>query len=317
MSTMLAAPIETPIGEVPAFDTAAFIKARNEGKELPKADPKPDVKVEPVKAVEPEVRLPRSQRRQLNAAIRDAAEARGRLAVLEEMIAAGKISAPAKETIAVDAEPLRAQFGSDAEYLRATQKWDKAQDAKAAAKEGETSAQSEQSKAHFMAMDEKATEDIKTLTDWDEVSKAAIDDEDAPELDPSEHPTLMGMLASSDVRAFALYHFAKHPEELQKMLDLSKTPNEQIRAFHRLEGKLEREYSNPKAAQAAEPEKGKKDRIHLAEAVRPGETATGAIPVKPKPSSEVTARGGSPAPDEPAIGSPAWMLKRNQAQYGH
>ena len=316
MSTAVATPEETPVGEVPAFDPKSFMEARNKGAEPPKVEAKPDVKAaEPVKAVEPEPsqpKLPRSVRRELNR-LREELGAAKALAGM----AAEKPEMKADE----DAEPTRAQFHTDAEYLRATQKWDRVQEAKQRTAEAATGTQSEQERTHLKAMDDKAAADIALMPDWDAVSKAATEDEDAPELVPAEHPTLMGLLATSDVRAFALYHFAKHPAELEAMLELSKSPGAQIRAFAKLEGKLEKVYSDSKAAQATDPEAGKKDRKNLAEAdpekAKPGETAGGANPPKPKPSAEVAARGGSPAPDEPAIGSPAWMLKRNQVQYGH
>ena len=96
------------------------------------------------------------------------------------------------------------------------------------------------------------------------------------------------------------------------MLDLK--PAEQIRAFHRLEGRLEKAYDKPEAAQAT-PEKGKTASTPQKLEGR-AEPQQEVKPAKPKPSAEVAARGGSPAPDEPAIGSVAWMQKRNQAQFG-
>ncbi len=321
-------------GEVPAESVKAFMDARNRGEQVkPAPDKAPDPEKAPEPAKEPEpARLPRSQRRQLNAAIREAAEERGRRLAIEEIMAAGKLNGHAATTaIAEDAEPQRESFPAGdmgtAAYLRATQKWDRAQEAKEKARDSESGSQAEAEKAHLRAMDEKAAADIATLPDWDAVAKRALEDEDAPELDPQEHQTLMGLLATSDVRAFALYHFALHPDELEKMLELSKSPGAQIRAFARLEGRIEKLYSKSQAepekakpAAQADPDKDK-DRKHLAEAKpekdKPGETAGDGKSPKPKPSSEVAARGGQPAPDEPAIGSPAWMLKRNQMQYGH
>lgn len=313
--------VEQAQAEAPVFDPKKFMEDRNAGKTPEKpvaAEAQVEKTKEPVKVeAEPEAapRLPRSVRRELNRLREElgAANERARLAAENKPAA--------KEAPKEDAEPQRKDFGSDAEYLRAAQKWDKAQELKLAEKSTVESAQTEQFKAHLKAMDEKAAEDIKLIPDWDAVSRAALEDEDAPEFDPTEHPMLMGMLAQSDMKAFALYHFAKHPDDLQKMLDLTKDPGAQIRSFHRLEGRLEKMYdSTQKAAQASEAEKPKEDRKHLAEAepvkAKPGETAAGAIPAKPKPSSEVAARGGSPAPDEPLPGTAAWIAKRNQAQYG-
>ena len=301
-------PVEELVETKPE-DLKAFVEARNKGEEIKKADP-PATEPEAKKADEPEPpRLPRSVRRELNRLREELGAERAR----RELAEAGKPEPKAapKE----DAEPQRKDFGTDAEYLRATQKWDKAQEAKASAKTAEAGTQQEQFAAHLKAMDEKAVADIALIPDWEEVQKKAADDEDAPEFAPDEHPTFMAMLAQSDVRAFALHHFAKNPDALESMLALTKDPGAQIRAFHRLEGRLEKEYASDKAAQA-DPAKGKTADTPQKPQGR-AEPQQEAQPAKPKPSSEVAARGGSPAPDEPAIGSPAWMQKRNQIQYGH
>lgn len=291
----------------------AYIDAQNRG-EAPKPAEKPAVKTEPV--TEPEVKKDssRSMRREMNRLREElgAARALADLAMKKEPVVEVK----------VEVEPKRAEYPAgevgSAEFLRATMKWDQAQATKAAATtqvEAETLAQNQ---ARWKELDAKTTEDVKLFPDWAKVMKASQEDEDAPEIGEGEHPVFMGLLIESDVRAFVAYHFAKHPDELQAMLDLSKTPDKQIRAFHRLEGRLEKEYAKRKAAQASGAPTNPKDREHPAEAARPGGTAAGdSTPAKPKPSSEVAARGGSPAPDEPAVGSPAWMLKQNQAQYGH
>ena len=62
-----------------------------------------------------------------------------------------------------------------------------------------------------------------------------------------------------------------------------------------------------------------KDRTHPAEGTvvthsEPGRTTAERDARKPRPSSEVTARGGSAPPDEPEIGSAAWMEKRNASK---
>lgn len=311
--------------EAPVFDPAKFMADRNAGKATDKpaeakpAEAKPEAVKEPEHSESP--RLSRSNRRQLNNAIREAAEARGELQAYRKLMEEGKIAAPKPDAPAELIEPKRSDFTSDAEYLRATQKYDKAVEAKTSTG---AAAQEEQQKAfrdHLTAMDTKAAEDMKLIPDWEKVAKDAADDDDAPEFVPDEHPNLMAMLARSDVRAFVLYHFAKNPDALESMLDLTKTPEKQISAFHRLEGRLEKEYASlQKAAQASEAEKPKEDREHLAEAepekAKPGETAADRDVRKPRPSSEVAARGGSPAPDEPLPGSAAWIAKRNQTQFG-
>ena len=293
-----------------AFDPKAFNEARNKG-EAYKPAPTAAEPAAAKPAEEPEApRLPRSARREMNRMREEIGALRAKL---EMGAKPAEVVAQPKE----EAEPQRKDFASDGEYLRATQKWDKAQEAKQTqAKTGDT-AKLEEYQAHIKEMDNKAAEDITKLEDWDEVAKNAAADEDAPEIDwlAKENETLLAMFLQSDVRAYVMYHLAKHPDVAEKLYSLSANPGEQIRFFHRLEGRMEKEYdSTHKAAQATE--KAPKDRTHPAEAAKPGGTAAGAIPAKPKPSSEVAARGGSSAPEEPAIGSPAWMLMRNQAQYG-
>lgn len=328
MSTVTAPPQEQ--AAQPTFDAKAYIAAKQSGKPIAEAreaatKPAELAKVETRTLEEPKEQphVSRSVRRQLNKAMTEAAELRGRLALLEEQGKAKPATAPVEEK-----EPQRAAFPAGdvgtAEFLRATQKWDKAQDAKVAGKTQAETQQIEELKTFLSEMDTKAEEAVKALPDWEKVQAAAAADEDAPEFMPDQHPTLMALLARSDMRAYVLYHFAK-PENydaLQALLD-EKDNGKLISSFHRLEGRLEKLYDSnkptekkaDKPAQGSKAEKPSEDRTHLAEAARPGEPQR-EVPAKPKPSSEVSARGGSPAPDEPRIGSPEWMAKRNQKLYG-
>ena len=338
MSTAVATPQETEV----QFDPKAYTEARNAGKSAAEAREGATKPVEPEKptdaAAEPAAAQPdsrRSLRRAERNAIREAAEWKGRFEQLQEQIKAGTAATPAADKPSEPQEPKRADFpageNGTAEYLRAAAKWDRQQEQKAAAESSQQGEKSEELKSFLAEMDKKAETDMKSLKDWDAVLNAAKDHEDLPEFIPDKQPTLMGLLARSDMRAFVLYHFAKPEnfEAFQKLLDMD--PQQQISAFHRLEGRLEKlydadrseeKYENvqteepKKAAGAAEPEKGKEDRSHLAEAARPGEPQQDGKPAKPKPSSEVAAKGGTPAPDEPAIGSAAWMARRNQVQFG-
>lgn len=309
--------------EEKVFDPQAHIRARNEAdqaaREGKQVEPKPVVVVEPPVEVRPEApKLPRSVRREMNRLREEAAEARGKLSAYEEL----GITKPKPVTTAdTDPEPQRATFSTEGEFQRALGRWDARQETRAElAKREEKSTEAEQSQQwrdHVAAMETKAGEDRKLLKDWDEVAKAASG-EDAVEFTPSDHPTLTGLIASSDVKAFVLYHFAKHQDELQAMLDLTKDQGAQIRAFHRLEGRIEKMYTSEQPAQGSETSKeAPKDRTHPAEAVQTaGRTAVDRDVHKPKPSAEVAARGGSAPPEEPTIGSKAWMERRNQEQYG-
>jgi hypothetical protein len=270
----------------------------------------------------PEHRASRSDRRLQNRLREEIGELRGRLKAYEEMGIKPKAAAEAAPSAGDDPEPKITDFQTEAEYYRALGRWDARQEVKKVeTKISEKDAQAaelEQLRSDVDAAEQKAQTDIKELfPDWDEVSKAAAEDEDAPEFVPAEHPMLMMLIARSDVKARVLYYFAKNPDELERILDLTKDSNRQIAAFHRLEGKLERVYDKPKAAQASETKEPSEDRTHPAEGDKPGRTAASSAELdarKPRPSTEVAARGGSAPPEEPAIGSAAWMARRNQAE---
>ena len=178
-------------------------------------------------------------------------------------------------------------------------------------------------------MDEKAAKDRELFPDWEDKTEEAK--EELAGLTWSADTTFAGLMATSDQRTALLYHFVEHPNVLKKLLELSDNPGEQIRQFARLEGKVEDLYGKPEAdkngktaapaAQAApkveaKPQPQAEDRNQPADGDKPGRTAVERDLHKPKPSSEVSAPGGSAAPPEPPIGSAAWIARRNQAQYG-
>lgn len=330
------------------FDSKAYIAKQNEAQQAkltgaqpaakteekkpdaPKADDKPAATTQASGEGEPDDKhtsgngshLSRSQRREFNRLQRELGEAKGRNALLEELIAKGVVKpgdVAKPETAAAeskDPEPKRADFADYDEYLRATSRWEGRNEAvKVVAKQQGETEQLTAFKSRLQAASTKCEADIKLLPDWDEVTKAA--NEDGPEVEWDKHTTLTGMIGTSDVQAFVLYHFAKNPDALEKMLELTKDPNEQIRQFHRLEGRLEKLYTKETAAQAAESAKGEtpKDRTTPEKAAQARETTADRDARKPKPSAEVAARGSSSAPEEPAVGSAAWMMRRNQTQF--
>ena len=300
------------------FDAVAHIKAANEaesairaGKEAPKPEATKDPAVVPERAPEGEQpHLPRSVRREINRLREEAGELRGRLKAYEELGINRPAAAKAAEATKEDPEPLRKDFGTDADFNRALGRWDARQEvskaeAKAATKEGQK-AEIDALRAEVEASEAKAQTDIKTLfPDWEAVSKAAADDPEAPEFVPAEHPVLMTLLARSDVKAHLLYHFAKEPAVLEKLLAMTgKDQNKQIVAFHRLEGAVERLY-------AKAPEK---------KAEKASETAAERDARKPRPSESVVVRGGTATDGAPSMLladgktiNPAWKAARNAA----
>jgi hypothetical protein len=307
-------PVEE-IVETKPEDLKAFVDARNKGQVIEKPTEKTPPAAAAAAAVEePKKDSSRSMRREMNRLREELGAARARAELLESQGKPAEVAKPA-----ADAEPKRADFPSgevgSAEFLRASQKWDRAQEAKAAIVQQTDAQKLAAQEEHWKELDAKTTEDIKLFPDWEAV---------------------MGLLIESYFRAHVAYYFAKHTDKLQAMLDLSpkvdrakfsteaayeaevgRLSGPQIKAFHNLEGRLEMEYAKSQPAAQAASVTEKEDRKHPAEAEKPGGTAAAGQAAKPKPSSEVAARGGSPAPDEPAIGSPAWMLKRNQGQYEH
>ena len=303
-------------GKAPAEPAPAASGAPTPGQ--PGSEPPP----EPAQPGGPSPRLSRSQRRVENQLRRENGELAGRLSVLEKMLSPGHAAAPQASTKPPeDPEPQRSAFTDDAAYQRALGRWDARQEVKTAVEtvEGKAKAEAEQAAyvAQVQAMDAKCREDIKEIEDWDEAAQRCMDDEDYPEFALNDHPTLAGLLATSEQQARVLRFWADNPKDLQRILELTATPAQQIRAFARLEGKVESLYPpKQKAAQATEAVKPPEDRTHPAEAPKDaGRTATEAIR-HPRPSTEVAARGGAPAPPEPAIGSREWMEQRNRSQFG-
>lgn len=263
-------------------------------------------------------RVSRSQRRLL----RQLGEAEGRAKTLEEIILRGggtaKPAEPKPETAAAasnDPEPKVADFGDHNEYLRALSRWEARQETvKVVAKEKGQTEQETALRERVQAMTAKSLEESKEIPDWDAAIKEANDD--GPEFKASEHPNLMAMIATSDVQAEVLYHLAKHPAALEKMLELTKSPEEQIRAFHRLEGRVEGTYRK-KADAAGDNKEAKKPE---AKPVTPPDRDA----KKPRPSESIAPHGGS-APGgtiSPTLAdgktlNPAWKEQMNLREGRH
>lgn len=300
------------------FSAVDYIKSANEREQATRdgktVEPKPAAAVEPKPADAKPAdgtkpadeqhdadghRVSRSTRRLL----RQLGEAEGRAKVLEEMVKGNQVAGDKKPAAAAedDPEPQAKDFTDYNKFQAELTKW---QARKETAKQLGDSQQIEAFKTQMKAMDDKAAEDRKTLPDFDQVAEAAM--EDGPEFIPDEHPNLMGLLATSDVKAFVLYHLAKNPDEMERMLALSKTPGEQIRQFARLEGRVEKLYGSEKKPDEKKPEEKK------------AETAAERDAKKPKPSESAAAHGGSAPPTQvsPVLAdgktlNPAWKEQAN------
>ena len=320
----MSTPAITPTEEQP-FDPAKFVEDRNRA-ERERASPKPvqtQQRTPIVPTAEPERPKPgapadpdaeplkwsRSQIREMNKLREAKARAEGEAAALRSLVGREPASSATKAKDP-NAEPARADFANDQEYLKAVAKYEANQAV------SQTTANREvydEIRSRVQAADSLQVEHMKLIPDWEEISK------DFGELIyPDGDTTTPYLVGVSDMRAFVLEHFVKHPKDWDKLVSL-KTPEEKHTYFARLEGRCETEYNKRvQAAQAAkEPEAPTKDRKDAAPG-SPRQTAqNGGSPVRlPKPSSEVAAKGGSAPPAEPAIGSPEWMAARNRRQYG-
>jgi len=244
-------------------------------------------------------RVSRSTRRLL----RQLGEAEGRAKVLDELLKANQTPGdkkPATAAAVEDPEPQAKDFTDYNKYQAELTKW---QARRETAKQLTDKEQTDAFRAQIQAMDTKAAEDRQLLPDFDQVAAAAI--EDGPEFIPDEHPNLMGLLATSDVKAFVLYHLAKNPDEMEGMLELSQRPGEQIRAFARLEGRVEKLYGKAEDKKTDE---------------KKPETAAERDAKKARPSESVAARGGSAPQDKvsPVLAdgklNPAWKEQANMRE---
>lgn len=311
----------TVVEEEPKFDAAAFIKARNEGKPTPAPGKpaEPAAKVEEPKPAAAKAEAPakdeddpegphvsRSQRREMNRLREAAAEERGRRMAIEEFIAKGfnPTQAAAAAKVEANAEPTREQFKTDAEFTKALATW---QTRDVIAKETARAADLDDYNSEIVEANAKFAEDVRLFPDFEEVT-GQIDDIKIT------RPEFNVMFVKSTQRAALAYYFGSHREEFKALLALPF--GKMVEKFHRLEGKLEFEYNSPKAAQASAPTKDAKTAPTPEKPAQGGKTAAERDFGKPRPSTEVVARGGAATPDEPKPGTAAWMARRNQAQFG-
>ncbi len=96
-------------------------------------------------------------------------------------------------------------------------------------------------------------EDTKFFEDWDKVSKQAMEDEDAPQiengsqLDRLVKLTPGGVKNGPRVRALVLYHFAKNPDVLKEFVDMEDGALKTL-LFGELVGTLKKEYTVSQAS---------------------------------------------------------------------
>ncbi len=310
------------------FDPIAYNKQANEsdkaireGKEPPiiakTTEPeKPTAEPEKTQS-EVERRPSRSERRQINQLLRELGEVKGKLSVFEQMAGAGTLQR--QQPVATDPEPKREDFASDAEYNRAVGRWDTRQELKKVNSSESTNTEAADRIKEFGVKAETDKTEIEWPEPWEDVIKRAEEDGPVVEWMSKDNLFMTMRLFDSPHRAAMMYHLARYPEQFEELLAFKGDEISTDRFISRLEGRVEVMYSKRKAAQASKPEKAKEDREHPADSAE----ADGRTPPerreapKPRPSTEVAPpRGGSPPPDKPKPGDPAWLAYRNSQTGG-
>jgi hypothetical protein len=319
--------------EAPKFDPIAYQQKANEQEQARRngaplippvkepEKPKEAAKEAEKPAGEPDEdrdkRISRSDRRRLKA-FEEAAEWKGKAEALQAVLdRLGPTPVAAPPSGSDDPEPQRSAYSSDAEYNRALGRWDARQETQKIVKEStQTAEQRAALQARVRESNEKFNQDIEKFPDWKEV-QAGIKAKMEQQIEDGEEPLgiasgshLDFLLNTSRQAAGIVYHWAKNPEVLEELLKMG--DNDQTDAFRQLEGEVKVLYSFKQAAQAEE--KPPKDRTHPAEAQAGRNSASERDAGKPRPSTEVAARGGSAPPEEPRIGSPAWHQRENERE---
>lgn len=301
-----------------AFDPQTYIKEANEREAARAAGKAVEPAAATAKTDDAAVRpkLPRSAVRQMNELRERAARAEERAKVIEEL---GLTKPQTEKTAAagtsgeaaavVDPEPMRKDFGSDADYHRALGRWDARQEAsKVIEKKTTDEGQIAQYRQALEEANAKFDADKATLPDFDELTAAVIEEEkngDRPTFNVADHPIFLALVAQSDQKAFILHHFAKNADALKAFLELEKNPVQLIAKFNRLEGRMEKEYDASEKKQKAK-----------------GKSAAELDAAKPAPSESATVKAGTAAPGKVEttitdgkgrrIMNPEWLRQENE-----
>lgn len=353
MSTTVVTP---PAEAAQEFDVAKYMQEQNERDEaariarttppaIPakaepaKEEPKVEAKVEEAEApkveepTKPPAKEPRSGNlhdRHFRRMLRDNALELGRERTLREQLEArlaelekSKGGDPAKSS-EQDPEPQRADFASDAEFLRAAGRWDARLEARKEFSKAEAERQAARSQEQYVqrvaAMDEKAADDRSIFDDWDDAVKEA-QKSDALKFTPTQ--TMTALFETSNVRSAVLYYLCKHPNAMKALEAHKENAAEQIQEFRRIEGRAETLYNREAKKQkeeAAASEKEKAAPVKVAEKAHepPRPTAAELDAKKPQPTAAITPKGGSTPDSKPSpfledgvTINPVWLASRN------
>ena len=321
------------------FDVQAFLAKRNappappeEVEAKPKEEAKPEVKAEePPKVEEAKVEPPkphasRRERWLLKQLGKQEALTEQLNARLAELEAKSKGGDPATEPEAVktDPEPQRADFASEAEFVRALGGWVARHETKQTL-EAENKKQAElrhqdEYLQRVKAMDEKATKDREIFDDWDEVADAGLKNKDI-KMEMTE--TMTALLATSDQRSAMLHYLTTHPDAVKRLEGFKDSPADQIQEFRRIEGRVEsyvEKYLEKKAkAEKKEDPKPPAAEVKKEEPPKPkAPTAEERDAKKAVPTAAISPKAGGIADDTPkmflddgATLNPKWSAWRN------
>lgn len=308
MSTATQEEIQAPAEHEQKFDIAKFVAERNERETAIRSGqkpPEPEAKQEAVKETDdkkPEAEESKAEKdepkhvrssgdRRLFRKL-GAAEERNKL--LEQRIAELERSFKKVEQEPPQSQGIRREdYATDLEYAEA-------KSAEAAEKAVARAFQSKEQEARqevevkqiAESFDKQIREARETYEDWDDLVKTSK----AAKVDVyKEAPEIYMAFMASEYAGSILHEWLSDPATLNKLLDQYKDdPITALKAFHRFEGKISHqiETKTPSKKQAA------KEVIE--------ETKQ-----KPKPTGAVRAPAGEAPEPEPAIGSAAWMAKRN------
>lgn len=291
----------TPQADAP-FDFNEFRKNKMEGTPQPvPGQPAPVVEIPKVEARgEENMRESRRDRRESNKEVRELreqlAKQQGQLEALLTLRTVGDQPPAAK--VAGDAEPLRANFATEAEYAKAIGRWEAKQEMKQMEVKRVDEAQQQAFISRVRKADEETAKIIPTLADWEEVRQQAIDEN----IQISD-VTLQTRVSVNPNKALLYYHFVKHPEVLEELEALGKTDIGDMIAELALLDKEVKVLYTPKQDKPEE-----KRQLSAAESDAR----------KPKPTEAVAPKGGTATDGtisqllaDGRTLNPQWIAKRN------
>ena len=280
MSTTIVVPEKPDVREMLRAANEAE-QARREGKPVapPAARSEPEAPAAP--------QLTRAQRRAANHLHEELGAERARREMLEAQLAAmQKPAAVVEPKPAPEVKPERKSYATDAEFYMALGEYTAGQKTAKEFEKRDQAASAQKRQEAFEAAAKaalaKGNEDFKVFgDDWKEVTEAMLEDK---RMIFDSDSLFNNLMATSRFQSPVMFWAAKNPDEFAALIAI-KNPEEQIQEFRYVEGlakSLLDEYKKKADnSKKDEPVNGKP------------KTAAERDAEKPKPSSEVSPRGGT------------------------